>query len=48
MWLKIGPKFIPANTFRLRILVEVLLRLSRLELSLLPCAPAHLNSVDAI
>lgn len=43
MRLKIDPKFIPTNTFRLRILAEVLLRLSRLQLSLLPCAPAPLN-----
>lgn len=43
MWLKIGPKFIPTNAFRLRNLAEVLLRLSRLELSLLPCPPTHLN-----
>lgn len=45
MWLKIGPKFIPTNTLRPRILAEVLLRLSRLELSLFLCSSAHLNPV---
>lgn len=47
-WLKISLEFIPTNTFRIRTLAEVLLRLSRLEPAVLPHAPAHLSSVGVI